>query len=435
MYQLEPALHIAQNLINNDGLDMALMMPRQTGKNQIMATIESLAAIRGSQATDTAIITAPTLDPQANISKARIMDILSKWPITAAISRANKRGLSVGAYTIYVTGLDQKAEGMTATRWMHLDEAQDADPETFDRKFRPMTANTHAPVIMTGTPWTSSTLLAQTIEALRQEEKRDGRKRVFVPDVAQIMEEVPPWRMHVEEQIRRLGREHPIIQTQYLLNTVDTVARLITDAMLEQMRGHYPHQDQATPGQLYAMTIDPGGSGADPTAVLVARVHATGALPKYDIARRYTITQTATTREVLDQLNHLIDLWQPSAIAVDTTGLGAPICDMLHHSQITRVTFTPQTKSELGYDLTAAILTGRIHDHGDATEESAEFERQAAATIRELKPDGRMTWGAPPPKHDDHIAALALLPTLDGAAWRSPDAALPYLITAQDPLP
>ena len=77
-----------------------------------------------------------------------------------------------------------------------------------------MAASTNATTVLWGTAWTSKTLLAKTERALHRLEG-DGFQRVFQVPWERAVQENPPYAEYVRGEIQRLGRDHPLIKTQY----------------------------------------------------------------------------------------------------------------------------------------------------------------------------------------------------------------------------
>ena len=154
--------------------------------------------------------------------------------------------------------------GATAGLLLECDEAQDVSPDKWDKDFVPMAASTHASTVFWGTAWTSDTLLAQQIVHLRALERRDGLRRVFVVPADRVALEVPAYGAHVADQVARLGRQHPIVKTQYYLETIDGQGGLFTAQRRALMRGDHARRHDPEPGHRYALLIDVAGEDESP---------------------------------------------------------------------------------------------------------------------------------------------------------------------------
>ena len=114
-----------------------------------------------------------------------------------------------------------KVVGATADLLLSVDEAQDIDPGKFDKEFDPMTASTNATRVFWGTAWTSQTLLARQARIAREEETRDGVRRVFFLTGEEVARMVPEYGVHLERVVREKGRQHPLVKTQYYNEEID----------------------------------------------------------------------------------------------------------------------------------------------------------------------------------------------------------------------
>jgi phage FluMu gp28-like protein len=136
-------------------------------------------------------------------------------------------------------------------------------------------------------------------------------------------------------------------------------------------------------------------------------------------------------------LDLLRNVWRVRRLAVDATGLGAPIADFLTTALgsdvVDPVTFTAATKSDLAYNLLAAIGGGRLKWYAASEDdlEAREFWEEARACRYQVRPNRTMSFFVPDGRgHDDFITALALLASAARTAPLPPAAAM---IVARDP--
>jgi hypothetical protein len=201
-----------------------------------------------------------------------------------------------------------------------------------------MTASTNATRIFWGTAWTSDTLLAKTIAHLQELERKDHRRRVFIYDADRVGAEVPQYQDHVAGRVAKLGRNHPLIRTQYYLETIDGSGGLFPAARRAMMRGDHDRRHEPEPGHLYVLLIDVGGEDEnegdaieramlenpkrDATAVTVVEVDLQpGTLPSYHVLdRRLWVGYKHTVLH--GQILGLAEHWRPIWILVDATGVG-----------------------------------------------------------------------------------------------------------------
>jgi phage FluMu gp28-like protein len=114
-------------------------------------------------------------------------------------------------------------------------------------------------------------------------------------------------------------------------------------------------------------------------------------------------------------LDLLRSVWRCRRVAVDATGLGAGVASFLEKalgkSVVEAVTFTAQSKSRLGYDLIAAVNTGRLKMYAaDGSPEGQEFWRQVCRARASYRSNQAMSFYMDPSEgHDDYLSSLALL--------------------------
>ena len=183
--------------------------------------------------------------------------------------------------------------GHTADLLLEVDEAQEVQPEKFDRDFRPMAASTNAPVVYYGTPWGPRSLLAQAQAAHLEAERADGRRRHFRYDWEHVAAHNPEYGRYVEDERQRLGERHPLFRTQYLLEMLHDEDRLLDGAALAQLEGRHSRLRTPRPGERYVAGLDLGGPvlegratnpDRDWTVLTVARVRERGrSLPAIEV--------------------------------------------------------------------------------------------------------------------------------------------------------
>ncbi len=120
--------------------------------------------------------------------------------------------------------------GATANLLLSIDEAQLIAPAKFDKDFDPMSASVNATRVFWGTAWVSGTLLErQRRYALRLQEA-DGIQRVFFYTAEDVRRVSPKYGQHVDRVISELGRNHPLVRTQYFCETMDAQSGMFTPA-------------------------------------------------------------------------------------------------------------------------------------------------------------------------------------------------------------
>jgi hypothetical protein len=323
----------------------------------------------------------------------------------------------------------------------------------FYKDFHPMAASTHATVALFGTAWTRNTLLAKEKRRAEELEQQDGVPRVFVADADIIKKEVPPYGEHVKSVIARLGRQHPIVKTQYFLEEIDAQGGMFPSSRRALARGRHGGYEAPRESVIYAITIDVAGQDEsaegevlreiqprkDSTALTIAEVD-TSTLgdamlmaPTYRVVKRHYWTGTKHVK-LYGQIAAICELWSPAFVVVDATGIGEPLyaflSEKLRMADVTGMKFTSKSKSDMGYRFLAAIDSGRFKDLAgeedkDGTAAQMQVEMEHCAYEIKIGPAKTMVWGVPDGTrdesgnlvHDDLLIGVAMLTELDGEAW------------------
>jgi hypothetical protein len=110
----------------------------------------------------------------------------------------------------------------------------------------------------------------------------------------------------------------------------------------------------------------------------------------------------------------LKNVWHCRKIVVDATGIGQPVAAFLRQALGSRVvpfSFTAKSKSELGFNLLAAINAGRVKMYAaDNSAEYKEFWREMEKAKAYYRASQTMNFYVDPADgHDDYLMSLALL--------------------------
>jgi len=464
-YQLEPARAIVDSVINRKGLTFAVVMSRQAGKNELSGQLEAYLMNLFQQVRGSSIVKAsPTYKPQTINSKMRLRDCLDN-PWNSEFLRGDEGYIvRLGRCRCFFFSAHPSANvvGATANVLLECDEAQDVDVDKWNKDFAPMGAATNVTTVFYGTIWTSRTLLARVMRALKQEEARDGIKRVFLVPWERVAEEVPSYGEYVRKEIQRLGINHPIIKTQYRLEEIDEAGRLFTPERVALMKGAHPRirePEEHARGRaptVYAMTVDVAGEdvGAihelplqdeelreanprkDSTVVTMFRVDLSGlddpliGFPRYEVVNRWWWTGRKHS-DLYAVLLDIAETWRVAYMVVDATGVGAGLASFLSKrlgsykddppGVVISFEFTMASKSDLGWDFLAVIETGRYKDYADDHQaDTRQFWREVGECEFEVLPGPhkRMRWGVSDPAvHDDFVISAALVAALDKIEW------------------
>jgi terminase large subunit-like protein len=471
-YQEEIALAIKDSVLHNKGLTFVVILPRQSGKNEVQRHLFAWLLCRAAERGGTIVSVAPTFKPQTINAMERVRLALDsnivtrgQWkPSAGFIFRFHKARLQ------FFSGENKaKVVGATADLLLSVDEAQDIAPAKFEKEFDPMTASTNATRVFWGTAWTSQTLLAQQAKKAREEEAKDGIQRVFFHTAEDVAKIVPEYAAHLERVLRERGRQHPLVRTQYFNEDIDAQGGMFNAGRMALMFGdslNTTDTKEKSKGGIYAFCIDV--AGMDEANVQAAQMMQMGnpgrdsttlSVVEIDLSTLETLqapTYRVVQREAWQGLNHLTafgklkalaETWNPQHIVIDATGVGEGLWAMLEKAfprRVILVKFSQQEKSEIGWKFLSIIETGRFRaEAGDPMSAIGQQVRmQYANCMLELLPGPGKTlrWGVPDGTrgpdgalvHDDFVLADALVAKLDQLEWSIRFE--PYRIQGKDPL-
>jgi len=413
-YQLAPARAIVDSVLNERGLEFAVMFPRQSGKNETQAQVTAYLLNVFQHTPGAQIVQAqPTFKPQAQNAVRRLEQALRNDWNKGLWKRGPEYLVRLGEAlcTFYSADPQANVVGATASLLLMCDEAQAVLRSVWERSFVPMTVSTNATIVLWGTAWTSHTLLAGALRHLHGLEARDGKQRVFVATHDDVARENPRFARAVRKHVARLGRQHPHVKTQYFNEELEAEGGLFPPDRRARMQGTHPplagprplpasEQAGAPPGQpyfhTYALLLDVGGEDQigqqltlfgkdgdlddlppagsrfdgrrDATALTVVEVDlstlADPALsaPTYRAVHRRQWVGAAQ-RQLHGQLCALFEHWRAAYLIVDSTGLGEGLASSLTAALPTGVVqalkFTAERKSKLGWGFVAVCDAGR----------------------------------------------------------------------------
>jgi hypothetical protein len=308
-----------------------------------------------------------------------------------------------------------------------------------------MASSSNATRVFAGTAWTSNTLLAREMRAAREATKRDERERVFTVDSDQVRKYVPWYGQHVDNVVKRLGRMHPLVKSQYFNEPIDAQAGMFNAARLALMTADRPPHQEPHPGTPYAFLIDMAGQdearleledaplenpGRDSTTLSIASVDLstlpTLRLPAYRVERRARWLGL-NHLTIFGQIKTLAERWKPRHIVIDATGVGEGMWSLLDRffpRRVIPVKFSASLKSEIGYLFIACIETGRFRDCAPSDEVTLQYQHVQSEIL--IGPRKTMRWGVPEGTrdpstgaliHDDYVLADSLVTRLDQLDW------------------
>ncbi len=482
-YQEAVALAVADSVMGGKGLSFVVMFPRQSGKNELQAQIETYLLLMLQEQEGEIVKVSPTWKPQTLNAMRRLERVLSK-NLFARDMWAKESGyiyrLNTARIFFFSGNPEASIVGATASALLEVDEAQDIEIAKFDRDIAPMAASTNATRVFWGTAWTSRTLLHRELAAARAAEAEDGVRRAFVLSADEVAQEVPAYGKFVAGQVARLGRNHPSVRTQFYSEEIEAESGMFPPARLALMAGSHPAQTEPAPGSVYAFLLDVAGQdegvSSDPssisnqqssvsnpqrdsTALTIVEVDLSSLAdplvlkPTYRVVRRRIWTGAAQTLQY-SQVKSLAETWRPRHIVVDATGIGAGLASFLGKAfpgKVIPFVFNASSKSKLGWDFLAIVETGRFKDFSPSLKPPAAgegdthelFFEQLSFTNLEIQPGpGRLIrWSVPDGTrnpatgelvHDDLVLSAALAAALDELSW--PTSAPTLVIPAADPI-
>ncbi len=435
-YQVQIGRAILDSVLRRKGLTFSVEIARQGGKNELSSQLEVLLLTLFLARGGNLVKAAPTFLPQVLISMMRLKERLNDAGFGGFWSSEAGHIIRLGNARQLFFSADRSANvvGATAHILLEIDEAQDVDKEKYYKEFRPMGASTNVTAVLYGTPWDDSTLLEEAKQTNLELERKDGVRRHFSFDWEAVAQENPHYGRYVEAEQERLGRDHPLFRTQYLLLPLKGGGGFLSPQQRAQMQGQHQRRSRPSPGRVYVAGIDIAGQAEeaqdealrsitprrDSTVVTIAELD----FPISDDLIRGPVARIVehywwTGRTHASLYPQLVDIlrnvWRCRRVVVDSTGLGEGVASFLERalgsSVVTRFKFSAQSKSSLAFDLLAAVNSGRLKMYApDGSPEYQEFWNQMERARGFYRPNQTMNFYVDPSRgHDDFLMSLALL--------------------------
>ena len=434
-YQKEVAMAVLESVFGKRGLTFSVEIARQGGKNELSAQLELLLMTLHITENKNLIKCSPTFKPQAVISMSRLKERLNDAGFGKIYSSEHGYIIKLGNARALFLSADETSNvvGNTAHILLEVDESQDVGKEKYSKDFKPMGATTNVTTVHYGTTWDDSTLLEEVKQSNLELERKDRVKRHFRYDWEEVAKYVPDYRAYVEGERERLGENHPLFLTQYRLLPVRGGGGFLSVQQREQLQGKHVRRRRAQSGKIYIAGIDLAGEAEeiegdfmrsvgkkhDSTVVTIGEVDFTKAdgvnvEPKIKVVEHYRWTGRKHTELYPQLVDILKNVWRCRRVVVDATGVGEPVAAFLRKAMGSRVApfkFTQKSKSELGFNLLAAVNAGRLKVYkGDSSEEYAEFMMEMEKARGQYRPSQTMNFYVNPAQgHDDFLMSLALL--------------------------
>lgn len=346
---------VEDNIDQRTGAMIIHRSSRQTGKNEVSATIHNRALVRYAHADrpETIIKTAPTFLPQVEYSIRRLDELLETDGLIGPHAKwtANHRRVSVGKASILFLTAKKGGSvvGASASLLLDVDEAHLIDMKKYQMDFLPMTASTNAPIMLSGIAGFKEDLLYQQLVWAREHTP----DLVFEFPASYWAERWPPFAKHYYGQVAKWGADHPLIKISYDLEDIDSLGRFLSTAqVMGMLNSEHKRQFAPTPGKEYIALIDIGGEeieglalekaermledddsgkAVDSTALWIAEIdrsnteHGWPRILLRDLKvwrggnMQYTPAGGIGQQEVI--LN-LLNMWAPRGVVVDSVGIG-----------------------------------------------------------------------------------------------------------------
>jgi len=451
------------------GMSFVWIFPRQSGKDEALAILVQYLLTRFENHGGEMVFFNPTFKPQTETSMRRLETRLQANILT--LGKWKRRSGYVfeinNAFCTYLSA-DPTAHVVSATanRLLVVNEAQDVGILKYDKDIDPMAASTHATKLFAGTRWTGNTLLEREYSLALGAEKKDGIRRVFFFNADDIRKAVPEYGISVDEAIARLGRQHPLVKTQFFCEKIDAQAGMFPEGRQALMKGSHTARTEPEAGKTYAFLIDVagqdeaqrqgmGGEGLgearererDSTNLKIVEVDMStlGLIGKpiyLTVFRKEWKGESHVT--VFGAVKALARTWDPMRIVIDATGVGEGLWSLLDNAfgekTVIPVKFTARLKSELGYGFIGIVESGRYKEYHP-------FDKKLRLQLEHCRseimpgPTKTMRWGVPDGTrdalsgelvHDDDLMTGAMCTLLDRMEWY---ARLPSVwTTPKDPL-
>ncbi len=197
-----------------------------------------------------------------------------------------------------------------------------------------------------------------------------------------------------------------------------------------QLQGEHPRRHQPEAGKTYVAAVDLAGEaeteeGAalralkprqDSTVVTIGELDFGGAArqSQLKVVEHYWWTGRKHPELYPQLVDILKTVWHCRRVVVDATGVGQPVSSFLKQSLGSKVVpfiFTARSKSELGFNLLAAINSGRLKMYAaDGSPEYQQFWFEMEKAKSHYRPSQTMNFYVDPAEgHDDFLMSLALL--------------------------
>ncbi len=285
-YQARIARAFKNSILNQRGLTIVVILPRQSGKNEIQAHLFAWLLYRYAGTGARIVSVSPTFKPQTLINMDRVKASLNACLGSRGLWKSSKGYLyQLGNAQLQFFSGEPRANvlGATADPLLSVDEAQSISIAKFDKDFDPMRASTNATLGIWGTAWTYNSLLERERRIALQAQQKDGIQRLFYFTADDFSAILPAYVLHMQHILAAHGRNHPLVRSQYYCETIDAQSGMFTPARLALLQAD---QIPATPldsNHLSPLSKSAGfGEGPGVRSGQVARSSRSSVVPRND---------------------------------------------------------------------------------------------------------------------------------------------------------
>ncbi len=153
-YQVDAVSAILESIRLQLGMSFCLEFARQSGKNEASAQLELIVLTTLAEElsiTPDIIKVAPTLTPQAKLSRDRLKAVCRQAGVRGATSDGYIVSAGHGTARFLSAEPEANIAGHTAVPLLEVDEAQDVDVDKFNRDVKPMASANNATTVFYGT--------------------------------------------------------------------------------------------------------------------------------------------------------------------------------------------------------------------------------------------------------------------------------------------
>ena len=435
-YQAEIGRAVLDSVLNKKGYTFSVMISRQGGKNELSAQLEVLLLTMFMNIGGNAVKASPTFKPQTINSILRLKERLDDAGYGGVWASEMGYAVRLGKARQIFFSADSSSHvvGATAHILLELGESQDIPKEKYDKEFRPMGAATNVTTVHYGTAWDESTLLEEIKQTGLDQERKDGVQRHFEYDWQVVARYNPDYLRYVEGERERLGEDHPLFQSQYCLLPLSGGGGFLGPSQRAQLQGDHHRRSSPRDKGVYVAGIDLAGEAEegrdahlraikprqDSTVVTIGELERPGPEaianePVIRIVEHYWWTGQPHPTIYARLVDLLKNVWRCRRVIVDATGVGAGVAGFLEKALgpavVTPFLFTTGSKSKLGFDLLAAVNSGRLKMYqGDGSPEFQEFWLEVNRARSFYRPNQTINFYVDPSQgHDDFVMSLALL--------------------------